>query len=330
MKRSIMIVVGACVVGRVAVAQGGSISSQCPAGTLQQRATQDGCQKAIDIFAFSAPQLATGLVGGSATLGQSGALGGVGHFTIGIRGNVMRAHIARADKEAVSINGAVTTDYPVDEKTIPVPAIEGALGVFNGFPLGVTNVLALDVLASVTYVPDITESDVKLTTTGGKAKFGFGARVGLLQESIVTPSVAVSYLRRDTPTINLAATTGSDELDVNGMGIKTTTWRVEAAKNFVLIALNAGAGQDKYTSSADISVRVNALGVPVNAGPIHQSQDLTRTNVFGGVTFNLSVLKVAAEIGRASGGTIKTFNTFSGKRADDAITYVSLGLRLGI
>jgi len=30
-----------------------------------------------------------------------------------------------------------------------------------------------------------------------------------------------------------------------------------------------------------------------------------------------------------SGGTIDTYNTFSGKRADDALTYASVGLRIG-
>jgi len=30
-----------------------------------------------------------------------------------------------------------------------------------------------------------------------------------------------------------------------------------------------------------------------------------------------------------SGGTIDTYNTFSGKRADDPVTYASVGFRIG-
>src|SRR4051794_3123778 len=56
-----------------------TIDPRCPA-VVPNRAAQDACQKAIDIFAFMTPQLGIGLVGGNATLGTGGALGGVGRF----------------------------------------------------------------------------------------------------------------------------------------------------------------------------------------------------------------------------------------------------------
>src|SRR5919204_6253244 len=56
-------------------------SSQCPSGTNQQRATQDACQQSIDLFKYMVPQLGIAITGGNATLGQGGALGGLGHFT---------------------------------------------------------------------------------------------------------------------------------------------------------------------------------------------------------------------------------------------------------
>jgi hypothetical protein len=41
------------------------------------------------------------------------------------------------------------------------------------------------------------------------------------------------------------------------------------------------------------------------------------------------LMKVVGEVGMVSGGTIDTYNTFSGKRADDSRLYGSVGLRLG-
>ena len=39
--------------------------------------------------------------------------------------------------------------------------------------------------------------------------------------------------------------------------------------------------------------------------------------------------EIVAEIGHAAGGTVETYNSFSGGRADQASTYGSLGLRVG-
>src|SRR5436190_18030732 len=67
----------------------------CPPGTVnlgipdRDRATQDACQMAVDVFQFLAPQLGIALTGGNATLGQGGALGGLGHFALELRANAI-------------------------------------------------------------------------------------------------------------------------------------------------------------------------------------------------------------------------------------------------
>src|SRR3954471_15647942 len=81
-------------VSGTARAQG--IDSRCPGLALPDRAAQDACQKAVDIFAFMTPQLGIGLVGGNATLGATSALGGIGHFSIGVRGNATRGRCRRS------------------------------------------------------------------------------------------------------------------------------------------------------------------------------------------------------------------------------------------
>ena len=167
----------------------------------------------------------------------------------------------------------------------------------------------------------------------GSLKLGYGARVGLLQESLLTPGISVSYLQRDLPTVNIAGASGNDSLYVNDLSLKTKAWRLVASKSLLFVGLAVGGGQDKYESSTEIGAHVAARTVPptaaANMAPVSISQNITRTNVFANLSLNLLLLKLTGEIGQVSGGTINTFNTFSGKHAADSRIYGSVGARFG-
>ena len=310
-----------------AVAQG--IDPRCPAGSLLARAAQDACQKAVDIFAFMTPQLGIGLVGGNATLGTGGALGSIGRFSIGLRGNAIQGRVPQVADVDAAVTGAVRSDYGIDDQVVGLPAVEGAVGLFGGIPLGVTHAFALDGLVSATYVPELSHSSVAVSLPDGSLKLGFGARLGVLQESFATPSVSVTYLRRDLPTTSIIASSGDDRIAVENIGVKTTAWRAVAGKSIGFFGLAIGGGKDDYDSRATASVEVNEAGLSVPGGPYALSQKVSRTNIFADASLNFPFVKFAVEIGRVSGGTIDTYNTFSGKRADDALTYASVGLRIG-
>ena len=309
-------------------AQGG-IDPRCPGVALQDRAAQDGCQKAMDIFAFMTPQLGIGLVGGNATLGTGGALGGVGRFSIGVRGNALRGRVPQVGDVDASVTGAVRSDYGIDDQIVGLPTVEGALGLFGGVPLGVTRALALDALVSATYVPELSQSNVAVSLPDGSLKFGFGGRLGVLTESFATPSVSLTYLKRDLPTASIEASSGDDRISIDGIGVKTTAWRAVVGKSIGFFGLAVGGGQDEYDSRASGSVQVREGAFTFNGGPYDMSQTVKRTNIFADASLNFPFVKFAVEIGRVSGGTIDTYNTFSGKRADDALTYASVGLRIG-
>jgi hypothetical protein len=51
--------------------------------------------------------------------------------------------------------------------------------------------------------------------------------------------------------------------------------------------------------------------------------------MFADLSINLLILKLTGEIGQVSGGTINTYNTFSGKQAADSRVYGSVGARFG-
>lgn len=331
MKSTFTVVVAALAVGTGSLsAQGGSLNAQCRSGTIPERVTQDACQKAVDIFQFMAPQLGVSIVGGNATLGQGSTLGGPGHFSVGIRANVLNGRIPQVEDVTPAIIGAVAADYEVKDQIIGLPVVDAAIGVFPGLPLGGTRILALDALVNFAYVPDIEENDFSIKPTDGSVKFGFGARVGLLQESVVTPGISFSYLRRDVPTVTISATPGSDRITVRDLAVETDAWRIVAGKSFYVLGIAVGGGQDRVDASAIGDVSVSRGGITATAGPIAARQKQTRSNIFLDVSLNLSLLKIVGEVGRQSGGDeINTYNTFSGKKVNDALNYASLGLRLG-
>src|SRR3954468_7177580 len=313
-------------------------TQRCPPGTVsnlgvpdQARASQDACQKAIDLFQYMAPQLGISITGGNATLGQGGNLGGLGHFSFGLRVNAVQGSLPQIQNTSVAVTGAQSTEFETKTQLLPMPTADLAIGIFKGLPLAITNVGGVDLLVSAAYLPEFDNSGVSVKVPNGSLKLGYGARVGLLQESLLVPGISVSYLRRALPTVNLSASSGSDSLYVNNLSLKTKAWRVTASKSLIFFGLAAGFGQDKYESSTDVRAHVaqRALTPAANAGPVSLVQDLTRTNIFADLSMNLLLLKLTGEIGQVSGGTINTFNTFSGKQAADSRIYGSVGARFG-
>jgi len=82
-------------------------SASCPGGAPGSAAqvTQDGCQQAVDVFQYMAPQLGAAIAGGNATLGQGGTLGGFGHFSLGVRANAVDGTLPQVDQFTQSANG---------------------------------------------------------------------------------------------------------------------------------------------------------------------------------------------------------------------------------
>src|SRR5215470_15776475 len=77
----------------------GLSSPQCSGGGAGSVGliAQDACQQAYDVYQLLAPQLGLALTGGNATAGQGGVLGGLGHFSVGVRGNVFNGKLPQVD-----------------------------------------------------------------------------------------------------------------------------------------------------------------------------------------------------------------------------------------
>jgi hypothetical protein len=312
----------------IAGAQGGTVDVQCRAGTVAERATQDACQKAVDLFQFMTPQLGASLIGGNIVLGEAKALGGFGHFSLGLRANGMKARLPRADQVTPAIAGAVSTSFPVKDTPWALPAVDVALGILPGASIGRLTVLGLDALINVAYLPEVTSGDLALRLPDGSLRLGFGARLSVVEESDFTPSVSVSYLQRDLPSLDLTATPGSDELGVTRFSLTTDAWRAVIGKSVGPFTLAVGGGRDHYDASATVDVTVNRAGQAFMLTGFDVGQSLDRQTVFADLAINFPLVKLVAEVGQVSGGSLATYNTFGTTRADDALQFASLGLRL--
>lgn len=312
-----------------------AIAQSCTptATTPQDSLTINARRQAADLFQFVAPQLGQAVAGGSATLGQNSTLGGLGHFSVGVHGTVVASSVPDVRNFPTCYTGSRSTALPTSKAAIPMVGADAAIGIFKGLPLALTSVGAVDLLLSAQYVPEKSFDGVSVLTPDGSLQIGYGARIGLLSESILVPGVSFSYMKRDLPRVNLTATASGSELGVSGLKVKTSSWRLAASKNLLLLSLGAGVGRDKLDSRVDsVSARV-PFPTPLTStrGSIAgQRQELTRTNYFANVSFSLLVAKIVAEVGQSTGGTVSTFNTFSGAQPAGARTYGSLGVRVGL
>lgn len=337
--RKYVLLIGAVflVCARTAFAQGGGLTtSPCPSGTSpldQNRIAQDVCTQAFDVYQFLAPQLGLALAGGNATLGQGGTLGGIGHATVGLRANVFSGLLPDVRQFPQSTTGAVQRELPTKSQFVGLPTADAAIGIFKGIPLGLTNVGGIDVLVSASYVPSFGGAGDQINVTPEKNwQFGYGARLGLVQESLISPGVAFTYLKRDLPQTSIIGTAQSDSLRVLNAKVNTSAWRLVASKNLIAFSIAGGIGQDTYDQQADIEgvihTTVGAIPVTGRASIPVAKQSLTRTNYFLDLGLNLPLFKIVGEVGAASGGTVNTYNTFAGGRADRSQIYGSFGIRL--
>jgi hypothetical protein len=306
------------------------LDPQCASGSMP---LQDGCQKAIDIFNFMAPQLGISVAGGGATLGQGEVMGGPLKYSVGVRANALQGALPDVDKVTPATDQAHASDYPVKPQLLGFPVADATVGVLPAISIGLLKFGGADAMVSAAYLPPLSQDRFSIETPNGSVKMGYGGRIGVLSEGPLFPGVAITYLQRDLPLTNITGTTTDDTITVQGLSVKTAAWRLTATKHLLLLGVTAGYGQDTYKSSADLSVKIHDLtACPTGCygTPFNFSQSLTRTNVYADLSLNLALVRFVGEVGMVSGGQIQTYNQFNGKAADAARPYASVGFRLGL
>jgi hypothetical protein len=130
-------------------------------------------------------------------------------------------------------------------------------------------------------------------------------------------------MKRNLPVMDFGfSTDGGDQFNINDFAVNTTSWRLSAQKNLLLLQLGAGIGGDTYdfSTSASGSVDGNAFG-------FEAAQKLSRTTMYGSLGINLLLVKIVGEVGQVSGGSVTTFNEFV-EPADKTRMYGTIGVRI--
>jgi hypothetical protein len=312
----------------VVEAQGGGASANAACTGI----SSDACQQAVDFFQYMAPQLGTAMTGGNTTLGQGGTLGGrrfgiVPRFALGVRVNAVQGNVPNFAPAAQlpGSNPPAARELTTETSIIPMPAVDLALGIFKGVPLALSNVGGVDLLLSAAYVPKVDNDDITITPDKS-LEFGYGVRVGLLQESLVVPGLGFSYMQRKFPITTLSTSESGSSLTVRDLDLKSNAWRLTASKSLLLFGIAAGVGQDSYKMSTTIEAQMlagNAITTPLLESKV------TRTNYFADVSMNLLLIKLVGTVGMVSGGDIQTYNSYD-NAADKSRLYGSVGVRIGL
>ncbi len=286
----------------------------------------DACQKVMDIYRYLGGQLGTLIAGGNAVLGTGGTLGGFPRFTVELRANVMRASIPDVAATAIVVGAPRRSTYDADGKWVAIPQVDASLGIFGGIPVGITHVGGVDAIVSAAYVPDARSGSVGLASADGSLRLGYGARLGIVSETALTPGVSVTYLERRLPTMNIIAREGGHSLSIDDLDIRVRSWRVVAGKRFLALGIAAGIGQDDLRTGASLAYDVSGARPESPIGPAFSR---TRTNAFVDLSLTPAPFaRVTGELGRVSGGGTATYNRFDPAESD-ARLYGSLGVRLG-
>ena len=293
----------------------------------------DACQKAVDLFSFMMPQFGQALSGGGAILGTANTLGGLGKFSLNLRVSAVEGRVPDVNDITLSPLGARASQLRTTAALVPAPVVDVGVGLFNGFPVGLTRLFSLDGIVNVAYLPDVDVEDVSLAVPGKRVKFGYGGRVGLTRDAHLIPAISASYIKRDLPTADLTAsfqggTGGTDALSLTGFSVGTVAYRLSVSKKLGFIEIGGGAGRDTYDTRLNISASVNEGG---NTGGASTTlvQQTKRDVVYASLAFNLPLLKLAAEVGQSSGGTsLNTFNTFVDGGQNEARRFASAGIRI--
>ena len=324
-----------CVIATMLLAMASSVANaQCTGSTI----VADACTKVTDLLNYATPQFSTALAGGSATMGQGGTLAGLGHVAVSVRATAVVGAMPKFNGTAFNTGGAVPTSFSSENVPVPMLTADAAIGIYRGISLGVTHVGGVDALVSATYLPNVNGGDMKMTVAGSNMKFGYGVRVGILEESLLAPGVAISFIQRDLPTFSISGASNVAAAGANAPGtfalndftLQTSAIRLTASKSFLIFALNAGVGQDTYKGSSNLRVTVTPAVGGAQAGAGSTSMSMTRTNMFVGTQLNLFLFKIVGELGQVTGGSTPALKNNFGAAADKSRNYASVGVRFAL
>jgi hypothetical protein len=217
--------------------------------------------------------------GGSALTGPARATGGLGHFLLG----------ASVSATRIEVEDPRRPEGEVDV-VLPVGTIYGALGITDG---GLSGLGAIDLMGRTG--PVVAREEFG----DNRALYALGARIGLLREGALAPSVSAALSRTWIDQLEYGDLDG-DEVSFEA-DVHVTSARLEVSKGFLLATPYAGVGVHRTGIEADYRIpAMRSTGDREIRGKIDSSEAHTVT--YGGVEFALALVTASVEAGIYGGG----------------------------
>jgi hypothetical protein len=211
------------------------------------------------------------IAGGNTSLSSANTLGGWGHFSFGVSGALSRPSIFDNTATASSLSALLR------------------VGAFKGFRLtpGIHGLGSLDLFLRLGRV------NLNGLISEHANTWGTGARIGVLRNSIIAPAVSVSVGYHSMGKMPFGsvwthAIPSSEETEFS-----TTSFRIDVSKNLVVITPLAGIGVNR-----------NRRAYWADGTKVEQTE--SESVFYGGVEWNLLVLRLGLEVGRTGGNTFGT------------------------
>jgi len=208
------------------------------------------------------------IAGGNTSVSSANTLGGWGHFSFGVSGALSRPSILGKTATASSVSALLR------------------VGAFKGFRLapGVHGLGSLDLFLRLGRV------NLNGLISEHANTWGTGVRIGVLRNSILVPAVSVSASyhsmgKMPFGSVWTQAIPASEETEFS-----TSAFRIDVSKNLVVITPVAGVGVNR-----------NRRAHWINGKKVEQKG--SESVIYGGVEWNLLVLRLGLEVGCTGGNT---------------------------
>lgn len=285
----------------------------------------NACQQAMDTYAYATQQYATLLSGGNMEIGSADALGGFPKFRVALHFTGMNLVAPALRASGIAPGPAVSSTITTQGTDFVIIAADGMLGLFGGIDLGIAKFGAVDAFVSLNLVPGATAAGYTVTPKS-KVYLGYGARVGVMQETKVLPGVGVSYFVRNMPSTTVIATdVFQNAIYVTDLKVDTKAWSATVGKHFGIVSLLVGAGQTTFNSTAGVSWAITGSNGTIPG----MSASSTQTQYFGDFGVKIGgTIDLVLEVGEVTGSELQTFNTFD-PASTASRTFASFAITFG-
>lgn len=291
----------------------------------------DACRKAQDLAYGVGVQLGDEAASGNAVLGDAAAIGSTGKAMIAVRGTGMRRDGPVLSNVTVRTDSSVgSSAFGARSELASAFSIDAAVGGIHGMRIRDTEIGTIDVLGSVTAMPNADRGN--LHVGGSPITFGIGVRLGIVAETKTLPAVSFAASLRTPRKFSVTApalpTDSGDavKLSLSSGEVSTLGLRLASSKRIGRIGITGGVGQDTYYITTDYGVTGSTtLG---EAGDLADF-NVTRTNAFVGASYAAGRVTIAAEMGRLFGGHVPPMmNTFGDGSATAGRNWLTIGMRM--